>query len=296
MTSILDKMIAKEKSFRHKRFFAPFTPNTKTAVVKLDGMNYVFKINCPGTGFGFFQSLDGVKADLIEMSSLDSVRQYLDILPRIHLILCYETNYGWVAYPLHLESAKKKLSVSGPIIVRSVADCQRFDVIVARFDGLYFWYDEIFSGEDPFKSEEIRQCFTGFQSKPMFQKFEKLSGVSPERKTAFEIAVGSWEEFRKTTTEENLQNLLVQGGGSLKSYIVRGDNLEVNWDTSSGSRYISIVDKETFDVLSAGICLSGEDTKFHLKDLPYIVFQGEQQQAIYRTIHTSIQDGEDDDD
>ena len=42
-----------------------------------------------------------------------------------------------------------------------------------------------------------------------------------------------------------------------------------------------MINKESFDVVSAGFCLDGEDTKFHFKDLPFIATKGEQEDLIY---------------
>lgn len=287
MNNLFEKIAAKEKEFRSREFIAPYTPSLKEAVVSMVGMLYKFKIyGYSGSGIGKFQPVDASNAKWIEDAEYEEQRKYFNALPRLYLTLCFQTEEGWVSYPFKMETAKSKFGLTGETVVLNVSDCQRFDVVTARFDGVRFWYDEIFSGSDPVKADELRQLFEKrISNKRKEIDLENIKGLSLEDKNAFSLASFSWDLFVKNSTESAIQELLENGGATLGSYIMRGTNIEIKWASISGEKYISVVNKETLDVVSAGICLSGEDEKFHLKDLPFLIEGGEKRGLIHRT-HT----------
>jgi hypothetical protein len=289
---ILKRLVEKERNFRNREFLAPYTGQSRFVIVKMDGMNYRFKIagiRRNAAGIGRFQPEDPTRARFVAEADDETKRQYLDVLPGVNLILCYETDYGWMAYPMNLQSAMAQIGLDSGVIVRNVTDAERFDVVVARFDGLHFWYDQLALGANAIKSAEMRDAFNPERSEQQMQDaLDAVRGVTPEDRKAFAMNLESWKEFRKGLTEERLKEMLELGGGRLRSYVVRGDHIEVNWSSQSGQQYTSLVKKETLDVVVAGICLDPhdgtgpQDTNFHLKDLPFVMRQGEQRQRIVR--------------
>ena len=283
---LIEKISITEKQIRSREFFAPFTETSKRVYVKVDGINYAFRIvGQHGSGFGIFRPIDFSCAKYISGASIDITRNYLDALPKLHFILAYETNKGWVGYPFNLESAQKTIGLNSQAIIDNVSDVQRFDVITGRFDGMHFWFDEIFHGSDPLKADRMRVCFESYPNsvKLMRKHCELIKSITPEEIQTFNLAVDSWVIFQATSTEDILAGSLARGGGKFRSYVIRGDNIEVKWTSERGSDYTSLVKKESFDIVSAGICLEGEDHKFNLKDLPGVIREGEQSDLIYRT-------------
>lgn len=289
MTSLFQKIINKERDFRSREFLAPYNSHLTKAVIKMDGMHYRFHIDGhKGSGIGIFMPVDATHALYKEEASWELSQKYMKVLPFIHMILAYETEDGWVAYPMHSETARIKLGV-GLSVVYNVSDAERFDVVTAKFDGINFWHDDIFTGADLTKSQLMREAFNmKWLPSKMRTKFKKIKGTTPEDKETFELAIDSWLHFKKVSTEEQLQEVLKPGGGKFQSYIVRGKNLEVKWTSKSGRLYISTVRKESFDGICAGFCVDGEDTKFHLKDYPFIAAIGEADNAIYETTYRNI--------
>lgn len=281
--NLLKKTIEREKAFRKKDFLAPYSGQTKTAVVKLDKLHYKFRIIAfQGSGIGIFTPIDPTCATFQREASWEMRRNYFDALPFLPVILSYETDQGWVAFPMNIEATQKKFALEGEVIVKNVSDAERFDVTTARFDGVHFWYDEVFSGSDAIKSAAMRECFDPKLSPDMMRNnLEKIKGLTPEDKRAFELSISSWKVFTRMSTEATLRRVLSSGGGTLGSYVIRGMNIEIKWKSASGQGYNTLVDKESLDIVSAGICLDGEDTKFHLKDMPYLVNQGEEREVIY---------------
>lgn len=283
--NLLSKMAKKERQERVKEFLAPYTEYSKSAIVKVDGANYRFRIvGFQGSGFGIFCPIDPTCARYVRPAEYDKVYEYLQLLPKIHVILVCETNLGWSAYPYNKESTRMKLGVDFEIIVRNASDVQRFDVVTIRCDGRNFWYDEPFVGADPLKADALRDCFA-LRDDPvqMNRKMDGIKGVSPEERKAFNLAMSSWRTFQSQTTEGRIKEMLAYGGAELDHYVVRGDQIELVWQAHSGSYYKSRVAKDTLDIVSAGICLDGGDSKFHLKDLPGIIKEGEDGHLIYIT-------------
>lgn len=287
---LIRRLAEKERNFRQREFLAPFTPASQSVIVKMDGLNYTFRIKQPkDSGLGIFRPVDPYKARLLRLADDETRQRYFRILPYVHLTLAFETDKGWVAFPTHVESSRRRMGLDVDVVVRNVTDCERFDVIVARFDGVHFWFDEPFSGADVIKADEMRQCFSADKSeKQMRQALGQVNGVTPEDAHVFELAIQSWKQFMKVTTEDRLKDYLKPGGGRLGSYVVRGDNIELRWFSESGQSYTSLIKKDTMDVVTAGICLDPhdgtgpQDQQYHLKDLPFVIREGERDHLIYR--------------
>ena len=282
---LLKQIVEKERNFRTREFLAPYTEGLRTAIVKFDGVNYQFRITgFHGSGIGVFQPIVHSCAKYKKDAEWEVARAYLDLLPHLHLILAYESDKGWVSYPLNVESTQKRFAFKGEVLVKGVTDVERFDVVTARFDGVNFWFDDVFDGADMIKSEAMREAFN--PNRPVSQmrkKFDEIKGHTPEDCHTFEVAIASWHRFRRVTTEERIKKMLASGGGKLVKYVVRGANIEFNWKSESNESYSSVVKKDSLDVVVAGICLDGEDEKFHGKDLPFLIARGEAGGLIYRT-------------
>jgi hypothetical protein len=287
---LLNRMAEQERNFRQREFLAPYSPGSESVIVKMSGLNYRFGIRrARKSGLGVFKPVDPHNARFVRDADEELRRRYFDVLPDLKMILCFETDKGWVAFPMNLESSKRKLGLDCEVIVKNVTDCERFDAITVRFDGLHFWFDEMFAGADVIKSDEMRGCFTADRTeKQMLAALAQVKGVTPEDQRAFELAMESWKLFQKVTTEDRLRQFLEFGGGKLNSYVVRGENIEFKWQSRSGASYTSLAKKESMDVVSAGICLDPhdgtgpQDQQFHVKDLPFVIDEGERGRLVYR--------------
>lgn len=280
---LFKRVAQQERKLLNQEFLTPYAPELKSAVVKVDGLAYKFRIvGFRGTGYGIFRPVDSSCAKFLREADDGLVRNYLTALPGINFILVCQTDRGWCGYPMNMESARKQIGLESEVIVKAVSDAERFDIVTARFDGLHFWFDELFPGGDPAKALKIRECFTDRHrnTSSMRSKFDGIAGIIPEERQAFNLALSSWEMFQKQTTEGRLKEFLARGGASLESYVIRGQNIEIRWSSGSGRRYNSLVNKNTLNVVSAGICLSGGDSRFHFKDLPGVINEGETRELI----------------
>lgn len=289
---LLSKISKQEREFRSKDFLAPYFKGMKTAIVKMDGIHYRFRVvGFSGNGIGIFRPINPLCARYEGDADYEMTRNYFDVLPHLHVILAYESDQGWVAYPFNMESTSKKFALEGEILVLNVSDAERFDVITVRFDGAHFWCDELFAGGDVLKSQQMREAFDVSQSSNMMREsFDKIKNTTPEDQKAFEMAIASWNYFKTTSVQSQIEYYLSGGGATLCNYIVRGANIDIKWKSKSGEEYNSVVNKETFMATDkgVGVCINGEDKKFHLKDFPFIINKGEEDHLIYRTNFRNI--------
>lgn len=259
---IFKSIINREREFRIKEFLAPYTEESKIAVIKMDGLNYKFHISgFSGSGIGKFVPVSPTHARYLSEANQDLIKLYFNNLPLLRVILCYETNFGWVAYPANISVARNKFFLDGEVVVKNVATANRFDLVLTRFDGLHFWFDGVCSTTNSDKAKDMRDCFIPkYTPDQMREALKKVSGITPEDTSAFELAISSAENI--------LNEYLTTGGGSLTSYVVQGPNIEIKWKSAAGNSYTSLVDKESLDVISTGVCLT--DDTLHLKDLPFL--------------------------
>ncbi len=265
-------MAQEEQTFRKRKFIAPATKRGKVCT-RMSGMIYTFDIeNSDFEGWGLFKPVSEKKAKLVKEADIHAVDQYLKLLKAYRLRLVYKL-FGstWLAYPVNESDALQRLGKVKPVLVRLVTAGKDFDQIVARFDGAAFWFDKLDRKADPFLAKDLREAL----------KDEKLvgdlniKGLTPETKTTYDIAVDRrillLKEFQESTDEGRLKAALKTGGGSLEDFEDRGEYWVVNWTTSNGEKHHSAIQKENLTVMSAGICLAGEDDRFDLQSLVAVV-------------------------
>ena len=103
----------------------------------------------------------------------------------------------------------------------------------------------------------------------------RIKGLTPEMRKTYDIYMNpvpvTGAPELPMTDEQKLAEALERGGGRLLSHVDRGDRWTIEWETSKGERHTSSINKEDMTVMSAGICLSGEDSKFDLHTLVGVV-------------------------
>ena len=96
--------------------------------------------------------------------------------------------------------------------------------------------------------------------------------MTPEMRTVYELVCRNIKHFDpKVRDEWRLQRALKMGGGELRGFCDRDDYWLVEWTSGSGEHHNSAIAKNDLTVMSAGICLSGEDSNFDLQSLVGVV-------------------------
>jgi hypothetical protein len=268
VTDALSRLAAAEEKFLASEFLAPVICGGGVQV-RVAGVICALRIQpADFTGWGVFRPASHAEATLVRQARLAERQRYLELFPRVRLILAGKGDEQWLAVPAH--RGDSRFQVDGSIPVRLVEDAQLFEVIETRFDGAQFWYQGPDPRWDPAMANFLRQEL-GRLTPP--EKLER-SGLTAEERAAY--AQSYWpryeasEEGRRHREEGRLRDALAHAGAELKDYVERQDVYTVTYEVD-GERHVSAVSKKDLSVQVAGICLSGEDEHFDLQSLVGVI-------------------------
>ena len=266
---ILSQLAAKEGQLLNTQFLAPCVRGGRVRT-RAGGMIYTFKPQPRNfEGWGIFQPANEKVAAVVEEPSLPQMAEYLQLLVPIRLQLaCLLQGQTWLAYPVNESDAKQRTGVAKPVPVHLVTEGSQFESIVARWDGHSWWFEGIDRRTDPLPSEELKAAL-----KKLILPLEvRFKGMTPEMRSVYELAAQNLKDFDpKVRNEKRLQQALKMGGGEVQDFRDRDDYWLVEWTSGTGERHSSAIAKNDLTVISAGICLSGEDRNFDLQSLVGVV-------------------------
>jgi hypothetical protein len=225
-------------------------------------------------GWGILRPTSHKTAVFEREATMQERDAYLKLFPAVRLILCMKRDDQWFGHPGNSSDTRFKITGLAPVIFP--VEPQMFDLIISRFDGKIFWYDQV----DPVHSQQIADALRERLVKPGPPKDFDISGLTLEEREAYKIAYIQELENRKDLKEERLKEALSRGGAEYRSYVERGNSYTVEYMVD-GSRHRSTVNKDTLAVESAGICLTDHatgrvgDTDFDLQSLVGVIREGQ---------------------
>ena len=269
---LINQLATEENKLNSTEFIAPCVGNGKVRT-RIAGMVYTF-IPKPRnmTGWGIFQPINQKQAAFVEEANLPLITEYLKNFQPLRLRLIYPLRQqSWLTYPVNEADMRQRCGYCKPVVVHLITQAAPFEVIIARTDGAAWWFDECDRRADVILTEQLRQKFKQLTS----AKELHFKGMTPEMRTTYDLAAQQAEEFshlqQKQRDEKRLQAALKMAGGELQQWSDRRDYWVVDWITSDGEHHTSAISKNDLTVISAGICLSGEDEKFDLQSLVGVV-------------------------
>lgn len=267
---LIEKLAKAEKNFVETRFLAPRIKGGQVRV-KFEGLVNTYSPTPEDfEGWGVFQAEVQNKASLVKQADKVQVSKYLKQLNAVRLYLVRPLRgQSWLAYPVNGEEFRQRFGEKKAVAVHLVTLGRAFEPIIARFDGSNFWFDRIDRRFDPKLPTRLAKALKAFVAPEAL----KITGLTPELREAYGMVFQKSEGMRVRCSEARLRRALEQGGGQLESFVDRGDYWNTQWITSEGERHHSAIQKKDLTVLSAGICLDGEDTKFDLQSLVGVVEQ-----------------------
>ncbi len=266
---ILNQLAAQEGMLLDTQFLAPCVRGGKVRT-RIGGMIYTFKPQPRNfEGWAIFQPVNEKIAAVVDEPNLPQLAEYLQLLVPIRLQLAHVLQgQTWLAYPINESDAKQRTGLAKPVPVHLVSEGSQFEPIVARWDGHSWWFEEIDRRADPLASEELRSALKQLT----FAQEVRFKGMTPEMRTIYELVTQNLKDFdSKVQDERRLERALNMGGGELQNFRDRDDYWLVEWTSRTGERHSSAIAKNDMTVMSAGICLSGEDMKFDLQSLVGVV-------------------------
>jgi len=282
ISSLIHRLAAVEADFVRTRFLAPVAGGGSVQV-------RIGKVVCRMgvrpenfTGWGVFQPTSYNDAAFVRDAKLSERRKYLDLFPAARLIITEHASPAWLAVPAKVND--RRFGIEGQAPVHAVEDAEAFDTVLARFDGTQFWYDELDPQADPAIALYLRESIVQL----LDPRFVSRDGISPEQRQAY-AAVHARRLAEKLASEQamgeyRVRNALEHAGAKLRGFAEVGGSYRVTYSVG-GHRHMSVVDKKTLSVQSAGICLSGQDAIFDLASLVSVLREGHSAGGIHHGLH-----------
>ncbi|MCP5419050.1 MAG: hypothetical protein H6970_00975 [Gammaproteobacteria bacterium] len=271
---LIEELARQEKELYRRTFLAPCVRGGQVRT-RLAGLIHTFTANPANReGWGIFHPRDAVTADWITVAEPEQIAAYLGLLPAMRWYLALRLRgRTWLAYPFNEGDARQRLGRCQPMPVHLVERGQALEGVIARWDGTAFWFDALDRRADPQLADQARESLRAFRSPETL----RLPGLTPELRVAYTLALKGTAGYRARRTahddRERLRRALDMAGGRLRDYREHDDYWLVEWLSAKGERHTSAIAKRDLTVISAGICLDGEDRRFDLQSLVGVMEQ-----------------------
>jgi hypothetical protein len=267
---LLNKMEAAEKGFIGTEFLAPMVGDNRV-LVRIAGVVCQMRVSADlperFMGWAHLKALSTSRAVFLHQASMGERDAYLKLFPVLRLILVHRQSKHWLALPAH--QGDHRFQISGPVaILLPEEDLRRFDTIRAHFDGRLFWYGSRDPGRDPALAGYLREQLNRKMEDGMPPEEGALHkrGLSREERSAYNFIREFVIQDMQDRVEIRLEEALAHAGAKFRAYIERGDAYVVTYEVD-GRRHVSTIRQDDLTVMTAGICLAGQDRSFDLTSL-----------------------------
>jgi len=257
---LISKMGEAEDSIDKVEFISPIFDQT---IVQTRVKGLVCKFGIPKTKPGWyrFKPKNMKRARVSSEASLEEIESYLKFLPRVRVITLFKSENVFYGLPFK-NNFGMDIKNTLPIYLTS-EEVLDFDVIFCRYDGINFWYEINDLKNDSKKSDYLRECYR----KMILPKRLQYSGMMFEEKAAYAYKFEMDKEILEKMKKKDLEDAVSHSGGKMVGFHEYKDHFKVTFKVDD-IEYTSTVSKDnSHEVISSGICLSGEDKKFDLKSL-----------------------------
>ena len=278
--AVLDKLERAERAFLGTAFLAPIVGEGRVQV-RIAGVVCQLRVTeRRNAGWYILRSISLSEAELVREATLQEVARYLALFPQVRLVLAQKIDRQWLAFPA--QRGDTRFRVNGPIGMWLAAeDVERFDGVEAAFDGRSFWYAQRDRRSDPAVSAYLRERFTQDPIGDLPPDVTTLHkrGLSREQRDVYAWLREQLKAAQRDRMEVRLAEALGHAEATLHSYLERGDVFVVRYEVDGRER-ISTIRRDDLSVVTAGICLSGQDQRFDLTSLVGVLREGERDQQL----------------
>jgi hypothetical protein len=269
----MDRLAAAERAFVGSEFLAPVIKGLGVGV-RIAGVHCRLTVEpAEFEGWGVFRAESHTRAKLVRRATMAQRRKYLALFPSVRLILCRREKSQWLAVAANRGDAR--FAIEGLVPVRLADEGELFETIVARFDGGQFWFDEVDARGDPSAAAFLRESLAVMAEPAKVGR----PGLTAEQRAAYAIEYAERQveviEDEQARAQRRLRAALEHAGARLRDFGDRGDAYRVTYQVD-GRRHTSVVRKDDLSVVTAGVCLSGQDRHFDLASLVGVLRESEQ--------------------
>jgi hypothetical protein len=275
---VLDRLEEEERRFAGTLFLAPVLPG-RGVMVRIAGIQcQVERIQgLPEpdfAGWAVLRALSPFEAAFQRPAGLKECAEYLALFPAVRLILLEPAADRWLAVPAL--RGDRRFDIEGLVELLLPAEgLLPFETVIARYDGRLFWHERRDPRSNPALAAYLREALSRRDADELPRRPEQLrkKGLSREQREAYGLRWLMVSEERLNSAEFRLRRALRHAQARLRSYSERKDAYVVRF-TVDGREHTSVVRKHDLTVLSAGVCLSGQDRSFDLASLVGVLRQG----------------------
>jgi hypothetical protein len=272
---LISKIGEKETQLLKKVFISPIFSNTVVAT-NVDGIIYSFFIPRVAGGWYQIQPKDTKTAKIAGPADFSDREKYLKCLDKLRLVLTMRKDGIFFGVPDKANKFGFQVNDLLPVFLcdDTVLD---FDRVIARFDGANIWFESVDQGNDPTKADYLRNCM----EKVLDPDELKLSGLTLEERLSYTLRLTLDKKLIVDKKKDGLKKAVEFAGASFVKFIERSDHYSVTYRVGS-EEYTSYVSKDpVHSVISAGLCLQGNDQRFDLKSLVTVIREGQQKGLIH---------------
>jgi len=276
---LFSKVENAEQDFYKTEFVSPVVRHSKIRA-RILGLIHEFRVLEDFEGWAILKpernipkQYVGKYVRVVGSPNLLQINEYLHQFLPYRIILCERRKDGWYGLKKQERGDTDKKVV--PVLL--VEGVSLFDNIVARWDGINYWCEEIDRTSDPSIPEYLRDAL----NKSILTDKLSYRGLSPCHREAYQWQYFLREEHLEEVTLETIKKAVEHGTSKFLSYIERKDSYVVTFSLN-GEEFRATIMKKGFEVISAGICLSGGDHKFDLQSLTSVIKEGQDRDLIYR--------------
>lgn len=272
---VINRLADAERRFAGQEFLAPLVGEGRVQV-RIAGV--VCRLRVTGLPQGFrgwavLRAGSASRAEFVRAAGMAETAAYLRLFPAVALII---VTPGRCAEALPARRGDARFHIAGPVPVWLGEDgLERFDSVLARFDGRLFWYERRDPSRDPAIAAYLREQLARREEgglPPAAGTLHKC-GLAREEREAYAYSRERLVQAQQSAVERRLAEALAHAGAELGSYAERADAYVVTY-TVDGRQHVSTVRRDDLTVLTAGICLSGQDRRFDLASLVGVLREG----------------------
>lgn len=261
--TLVSRLAQEQAALQGQEFIAPLLRNGQ-ARLRLSGLIHTLKITNPSPGWWCCQVLNSRQAAMLSEAQAWQRGEYLALWPVLRMLLIEQHRNGdWLAMPFNPSDAFQRFGMRGPQLLHLVESGQPFERVIARVEGRQLWYDEPDRRADPSIAEALRQALSQEQPQP------QVANLSPGEQASYALLTARRLDAEISREERRIRTALEMGGARLLGYERSDNGWRVIWERN-GQRSVSLVGTD-LGVISAGICLSGEDERFDLSSIVSVV-------------------------
>jgi hypothetical protein len=260
--AIVDKLAAEERRLSEGTFLAPVIDGSRVRV-RVKGIVYEMALEDHFEGWAILRMSAPGKAQVIEQAPPALVDKYLQLFPRIRVVMLQMFGKQWWA--LGAAAGDTRFQFNAPVPINLVGTATRFDTAYCRFDGSVFWFETIDRRRDPKISRTLNKALTD-KIRP---DDLRCPGAVPQEKLAYRML---WLAENEDGPPEDsdlsrITRALQHAGAALETFWYQdGDQATVRFTLDGQARSVQVRTSD-LAIVSAGICLSGQDQNFDLTSL-----------------------------